>query len=194
MSTLFNESFEEIHKRDLRRFFSELKQQLRPVYALLTEAPLSVFWIVWENEEAEQHLTLREFSARLGEFSDKETFRVYFRAYFFRDEWDTCVPGWEVMDNPFNGEERYEFITPEELTVEVFESEWEHLLAYFCREMIRANTPFRLSREKIGHSKFTPEEVEFLREPVERCNARIIAELREQYDALKAIDCLHELE
>ena len=185
-----------IYKRDLRRFFVALREQAHPIYALLNGAPKSAFWIVLENgdlECEEQTYSLQEFYANLAAFHNrKDTFRIYFNAYFFREEWDKCLPGWEAMDNPFNGQTGYEIRDKGELTVTAFKNEYLHLLAFLCRKQILANTPFKLDRETIRQYKFSREDVKLLREPVARINERIIAELRAQYDALAAIDCLHE--
>lgn len=190
------ESDTTIYKRDLRRFFVELRKQAHHIYALLCEAPKSVFWIVQENdniEEDEPNFSIREFYASVGKFHRrKDTFRVYFNAYFFRDEWDSCVPCWDSGDNPFNGEAKYEINDTSELSVEVFEKEWPHLLAFICRKSILENAPFKLDRETIKRYKFSYGDVTLLREAAIRCNGRLIAELREQYDKLAAIDCLHE--
>lgn len=185
-----------IYKRDLRRFFVSLREQAHPIYALLNGAPKTVFGIVMDNDDPEceeQTYSLKEFYANLGVFDDrKDTFLVYFNAYFFREEWDKCFPCWDVMDNPFNGEAKNEIVSTEELTVAGFGKEYLHLLAYLCRQQIYGNNPLRFTRATISHYRFTREDVKFLREPVTRINERIIAELRAQYDALAAIDCLHE--
>ena len=96
------------------------------------------------------------------------------------------------MDNPFNGQTGYEIRDKGELTVTAFKNEYLHLLAFLCRKQILANVPFKLDRETIRQYKFSREDVKQLREPVTRINERIIAELRAQYDALAAIDCLHD--
>ena len=170
-----------IYKRDLRRFFVDLRKQAHYIYALLEGAPKSVFWIVLENEDSdadEQTFTVKEFYANVAKFHHrKDTFRLYFEAYFFRDEWDECVDGWRFMDNPFNGKIKYEISDPGELSVDVFEKEWPHLFACLCRKQILANAPFRLERETIKHYKFSYGDVKLLREPAVRINKRIIAEL-----------------
>lgn len=185
----------EIYKRNLRRFFSDLRQQAHHIYALLDGAPKSVFWIVLDNDDLaspEQAFALKEFYANLSKFHDnKDTFRVYFKAYFFRDEWDVCVPGWELMDNAFTGDEQFEICDTNELSVAVLEKEWPHVLAYLCREAILSNKPFRLDDETPLQYGFTRQDISLLQEPVARFNAKIIDELREQYDKLAAIDCLH---
>ena len=129
-----------IYKRDLRRFFVDLRKQAHYIYALLEGAPKSVFWIVLENEDSdadEQTFTVKEFYANVAKFHHrKDTFRLYFEAYFFRDEWDECVDGWRFMDNPFNGKIKYEISDPGELSVDVFEKEWPHL-----QESVRLPVP-----------------------------------------------------
>lgn len=184
-----------IYKRDLRRFFVDLRKQAHYIYALLEGAPKSVFRIVLDNDDLdtdEQRFTVQEFYANVAKFHHrKDTFRVYFKAYFFRDEWDECVPCWELMDNPFNGVDNFEVTNNGELTPADFEKEWPHLLAYLCRKQILANAPFKLDRETIKHYKFSYGDVKLLREPAARINERIIVELRAQYDRLAAIDCLH---
>lgn len=185
-----------IYKRDLRRFFTALREQAHYIYALLGRAPKSAFWIVLENDDLEceeQTYSLQEFYANLAAFHDrKDTFRVYTKGYFFRDEWDAECPYWEAMDNPFNGELTDEINHAKELTVAEFKEAYLHFLAYLCRQLIYENNPLGFTRATISRYGFTREDVKLLREPVARINERIIAELRAQYDALAAIDCLHE--
>lgn len=187
----------EIHAGDLLRFFDQLRGQAHHLYALLAEAPESVFWIVQDDEEAfpdEKTFSMRDFQTHAGEFGAEQTFRVYFRAYFFREEWDACVPCWELMDNPFDGEEKSEITNQSELTVPDFESEWLRIFAYICREAILSNAPFRLDADTVCRYGFTLQDIALLEEPLTRFNAKIIAELRAQYDMLAAIDCLHRPE
>lgn len=186
-----------IYERDLIRFFAALRRQAHHIYALLTGAPKSVFWIVLDDEDAfpdEKTFSPEEFQANVGKFGAGDSFRVYFSIYYFREEWDECVPCWELMDNPFNGEDKFEVAGKRDLTVAEFESEWRHLFAYLCRDAILANKPFRLDDETIRQYGFTPQDVALLQEPLARFNAKIIDELRAQYDRLAAIDCLHGTE
>ena len=189
------ESDTTIYKRDLSRFFVELRKQAHHIYALLAGAPKSVFWIVLDEEDAfpnEKTFSIEEFQANCGKFGAEDAFRVYFNAYFFRDEWDECFPCWELMDNPFNGVDKFEVTNKRELTPAEFESEWRRMFAYLCRDAILSNRPFRLDDETIRRYGFTPQDVALLQESVALFNARVIAELRAQYDKLAAIDCLHE--
>lgn len=190
------ESDTTIYKRDLRRFFVELRKRAHHIYALLWGAPKSVFWIVQDNsedDEDEPRFSVSEFYANVVKFHpSKVTFRVYFNAYFFRNEWDECVEFWESMDNPFNGETRCEIRDTGDLSVGAFEKEWPHLFARMCRQQILANAPFVLNRETVRRYKFSRKDVKLMRESVARCNGRIVAELREEYARLAAIDCLHE--
>lgn len=115
-----------------------------------------------------------------------------FRVYFFREEWDECVPDWQLMDNPFNGEECFVNEDRTELTVEVMEREFPHFLAYLCRQAVLDKRPFLLDRPTIRLFGLTREDVKWLQEPIARCNERIIEELRQQYNRLAAIDALRE--
>lgn len=94
------------------------------------------------------------------------------------------------MENPFNGEERFCATSRKELTVEIFVTEYPHLLAYLCRRAVLENAPFELTRETIKHYGFSREDVKLLRDCIASNNRRIIDELREEYERLKAIDCL----
>lgn len=183
-----------IYKHDLRAFFVKLREQAHHIYALLAGVPKTVFWIAAEDaDDNREKISIREFYARLGEFHrSKYRFDVYFNAYFFREEWDTCCPCWELGDNEFNGKDFFECTKKEELSVADFEDEFPHLLAFWCRESILANRPFTLTRSTIQQFGFTRKDVPVLRDLVNCCNERIIAELRAKYDALAAIDCLHQ--
>ena len=94
------------------------------------------------------------------------------------------------MENPFNGDERFCATSRKELTVEIFVTEYPHLLAYLCRRAVLENAPFELTRETIKHYGFSREDVKLLRDCIASNNRRIIDELREEYERLKAIDCL----
>ena len=122
--------------------------------------------------------------------AERDSFRVNFNAYFFRNQWDKEIPEWELMDNPFNGEDRFCATSRKELTVEIFVTEYPHLLAYLCRRAVLENAPFELTRETIKHYGFSREDVKLLRDCIASNNRRIIDELREEYERLKAIDCL----
>ena len=185
-----------IYKRTLRGFLTDLRENAHHIYALLAGVPKFVFWIVLDDENIEveeEEFSIKEFYARLSTFHDrKDTFRVYFNTYFFRDEWDECCEDWEQAEYEFTGKEKYECYRKTDLSVADFEKEFPHMLAYWCRESILANKPFELTRQTIKEFRFTRKDVAVLREPIARCNERIIAELRAQYDALATIDCLHK--
>ena len=50
------------------------------------------------------------------------------------------------------------------------------------------NAPFELTRETIKHYGFSREDVKLLRDCIASNNRRIIDELREEYERLKAIE------
>lgn len=190
----FTEYDDEIRKRDLRRFFTQLRKEAHSIYAILYQAPKSFFRIVLRNDdldEDEAAYTLSEFYANLRKFRTNDTFRIEIKAYFFREEWDECVPLWQAADYPFTGLEEYEITRLEELDKAEMEKEWPHMLAYFCRERILANSPFWLCRRLIRVFGLTRADVKQLKEPLDRCNERVVAELRAKYDQLARIDCLH---
>jgi len=80
------------------------------------------------------------------------------------------------MENPFNGEERFCATSRKELTVEIFVTEYPHLLAYLCRRAVLENAPFELTRETIKHYGFSREDVKLLRDCIASNNRRIIDE------------------
>ena len=120
-----------------------------------------------------------------------DSFCVGFNVYFFRDEWDEIVSDRELTDNLYNGEDRFEAVSRDELSVEIFTGEFPHLLACICRQAILGNEPLEATPETAVQYGFSPEEMNALGAQIARCNRRIIAELREDYERLKAIDCLH---
>ena len=184
----------DIRKSDIRQFFDDLKKKAHFVYAILCGAPKSVFWITLDDEEShpdEKTFSVAEFNDNYENFDSRiDSFRVNFNAYFFREQWATKFPEWELMENPFNGEERFCATSRKELTVEIFVTEYPHLLAYLCRRAVLENAPFELTRETIKHYGFSREDVKLLRDCIASNNRRIIDELREEYERLKAIDCL----
>mgnify|MGYP000641621435 CR=1 FL=1 len=196
--TLEDREFPEtrIYKHTLREFFTELRDNAHHIYALLNGVPKSVFWIFRERNDTdiEQEIySIPEFYAHLSMFlRRKDTFDVYFNAYFFRDEWDEYCEDWVQAEYEFTGKEKYECSRKADLSVAVLEKEFPRMLAYWCRESILANKPFELTRQTIKEFGFTRKDVAVLREPIARCNERVIAELRAQYNALAAIDCLHK--
>ena len=70
----------EIRKRDLRSFFTDLREQEHYMYAILTKSPQSVFCIVKDSDdwnEPETAYSIREFLAFLGSFHNKkDSFRT----------------------------------------------------------------------------------------------------------------------
>ena len=137
----------DIRKSDIRQFFDDLKKKAHFVYAILCGAPKSVFWITLDDEEShpdEKTFSVAEFNDNYENFDSRiDSFRVNFNAYFFREQWATKFPEWELMENPFNGEERFCATSRKELTVEIFVTEYPHLLAYLCRRAV-LETPARL--------------------------------------------------
>lgn len=182
----------EIRKRDLRQFFTDLREREHYMYAILTKSPQSVFRIVKNSDdwnEPKAAYTIKEFLASLGTFHHKKDgFCCYFSLYYFRDERNGDIPD----EAPNDGEATEEWIYLEDMRPESFILEFPYILAYICRNAVLANAPFRLDRETIKRYGFTREDVKRLREPLTRCNERIIAELRAEYARLAAIDCLHE--
>ena len=59
-----------------------------------------------------------------------------------------------------------------------------------CRAAILANEPLRVDDETIARHALMAEDPARLRRIVKRCNTKIVAELRRQYERLAAIDCL----
>lgn len=101
----------DIRKSDIRQFFDDLKKKAHFAYAILCGAPKSVFWITLDDEEShpdEKTFSVAEFNDNYENFDSRiDSFRVNFNAYFFREQWATKFPEWELMENPFNGEERF---------------------------------------------------------------------------------------
>lgn len=99
----------DIRKSDIRQFFDDLKKKAHFVYAILCGAPKSVFWITLDDEEShpdEKTFSVAEFNDNYENFDSRiDSFRVNFNAYFFREQWATKFPEWELMENPFNGDE-----------------------------------------------------------------------------------------
>ena len=187
----------DIRKSDIRQFFDDLKKTAHFVYATLYGAPKSVFWITLDDEEShpdEKTFSVAEFNDNYESFDSRiDSFRVNFNAYFFRNQWDEEIPEWELMDNPFNGEDRFCATSRKELTVEIFVKEYPYLLAYLCRQAILENTPFELTRETVKQYGFSREDVKLLRDCIASSNRRLIDEMRGEYERLKAIDCLQAL-
>ena len=63
-------------------------------------------------------------------------------------------------------------------------------MMYRCRKAILSNEPLTIDDETIARYALTPEEAARLRRIVRRCNTKIVAELRGQYERLAAIVCL----
>ena len=184
----------DIRKSDIRQFFDALKKTAHFVYATLYGAPKSVFWITLDDEEShpdEKTFSVAEFNDNYENFDSRiDSFRVNFNAYFFREQWDTKFPEWRLMENPFNGEDRFCATSRKELTAEIFVTEYPHLLASLCRRAILENAPFELTRETVEQYGFSRKDVKLLSDCIAGYNRQLIDELREEYERLKAIDCL----
>lgn len=183
---------DQLDKRNMRRFLRELRDKAHHIYALLAGAPKSVCRICRYDDSGEkQEYTLKEFNADLRNIHCcTDTLQIHFNAYFFRDEWDACCPYRDIEDGQFNGIEKFTTESAEELSVELFEKEYPHMLAYLCREAILANNTFGLGRETVKHYRFTRADVALLRPQVMRINQKIIEELSQDLDRLIANVCL----
>ena len=180
----------DIRKSDIRQFLDDLEKQAHTLYATVLALHESLFWIV--QEDTEQTFSVAGFIENYENFdSCLDSFCVGFNVYFFRDEWDEIVSDRELTDNFYNGEDRFEAVSRNELSVEIFTGEFPHLLASICRQAILGNEPLEATPETAVQYGFSPEEMNALGAQIARCNWRIIAELREDYERLKAIDCLH---
>lgn len=180
----------DIRKSDIRQFLDDLEKQAHTLYATVLALPESLFWIV--QEDTEQTFSVAGFIENYENFdSCLDSFCVGFNVYFFRDEWDEIVSDRELTDNLYNGEDRFEAVSRDELSVEIFTGEFPHLLASICRQAILGNEPLEATPETAAQYGFSPEEMNALGAQIARYNRRIIAELREDYERLKAIDCLH---
>ena len=167
----------DIRKSDIRQFLDDLEKQAHTLYATVLALPESLFWIV--QEDTEQTFSVAGFIENYENFdSCLDSFCVGFNVYFFRDEWDEIVSDRELTDNLYNGEDRFEAVSRDEL-------------ACICRQAIWGNEPLEATPETAAQYGFSPEEMNALGAQIARCNRRIIAELREDYERLKAIDCLH---
>ena len=171
----------DIRKSDIRQFLDDLEKQAHTLYATVLALPESLFWIVQEDTE-------QTFSVA-GFIENYENFDSCLDS--FRDEWDETVSDLELTDNLYNGEDRFEAVSRDELSVEIFTGEFPHLLACICRQAILGNEPLEATPETAAQYGFSPEKMNALGAQIARCNRRIIAELREDYERLKAIDCLH---
>ena len=76
--------------------------------------------------------------------------------------------------------------------VEEIVSEFPNYMMCRCRAAILANEPLRVDDETIARYALTAEDAARLRRIVRRCNTKIVAELRGQYERLAAIDCVRE--
>ena len=118
----------DIRKSDIRQFLDDLEKQAHTLYATVLALPESLFWIV--QEDTEQTFSVAGFIENYENFdSCLDSFCVGFNVYFFRDEWDEIVSDRELTDNFYNGEDRFEAVGLDELSVEIFTGEFPHLLA-----------------------------------------------------------------
>ena len=125
----------DIRKSDIRQFLDDLEKQAHTLYATVLALPESLFWIVQEDNE--QTFSVAGFIENYENFdSCLDSFCVGFNVYFFRDEWDEIVSDRELTDNFYNGEDRFEAVSRDELSVEIFTGEFPHLLACICRQAV----------------------------------------------------------
>ena len=183
----FSDEDEDIRKSDIRQFLDDLEKQAHPIYATVRALPESVIWIM--QYDTERKFSVAGFIENYDGFdSSRDTFRIGFNVYFFCDERDEEDPDREQTDNP--GEDRFEAETRDELTADIFTREFPHLLAYACRQAILKNAPLGATPETAAQFGFSPEDMETLGGLIAGCNRRVIAELYEDYERLRAIDCL----
>ena len=117
--------------------------------------PESLFWIV--QEDTEQTFSVAGFIENYENFGQLPRFVLRrFQRLFFRDEWDEIVSDRELTDNLYNGEDRFEAVSRDELSVEIFTGEFPHLLACICRQAILGNEPLEATPETAVQYGFSP--------------------------------------
>ena len=174
-----------IFRPQLLRFFEDLRQKSHALYALLMHAPHSVVWIDHDDyTQKGKCYSIAAFCA-LPEQPDKrpEQLRLWIAGYCFLDERGSE----ETRYDPFCGRSLRMFLKRADLTLERIMEEFPGMLAYLCREAMLAGQPIVSDPETIGRYGFTTEDIEWLRKPLARCNTKLLAEFREQYEALSAI-------
>ena len=118
----------DIRKSDIRQFLDDLEKQAHTLYATVLALPESLFWIV--QEDTEQTFSVAGFIENYENFdSCLDSFCVGFNVYFFRDEWDEIVSDRELTDNLYNGEDRFEAVSRDELSVEMFNWQIKNIMA-----------------------------------------------------------------
>lgn len=156
----------DIRKSDIRQFFDDLKKKAHFVYAILCGAPKSVFWITLDDEEShpdEKTFSVAEFNDNYENFDSRiDSFRVNFNAYFFREQWATKFPEWELMENPFNGEERFCATSRQGADGRNFRNGISAFVGLPVPSAVLENAPFELTRETIKHYGFSREDVKLL--------------------------------
>ena len=165
------------YRRDIRSILTALYERAPYVYALFKAAPKTEFRIALTEDFSRGDLpdetyTIPEFCARYASFKPKgQIFLISFSVYCTEKEREeTYRKHGEVFCSP-EGTALCE-IDSEDLDTAV------------------ANEPLRVDDETIAHYALTAEDAARLRRIVRRCNTKIVAELRGQYERLAAIDCL----
>lgn len=187
------------YRRDIRSILTALYERAPYIYALFKAASKTEFRIALTEDFSRGDLpdetyTIPEFCARYASFKPKgQIFLISFSVYCSEKEREEMYrKHGEVFCSP-EGTALCE-IDSEDLdtAVEEIVSEFPNYMMCRCRAAILSNEPLRINDETIARYALTPEEAARLRRIVKRCNTKIVAELRGQYERLAAIDCVRE--
>ena len=179
-----------IDKAFLQRFFAELETEAHAIHALVSGLPKENFFLAryydnqkeadgWPDEE-EDIYSVREFFDRFDAFHPEDDFGIYFAAHSDRIDSDQAD---EYTDHIWIDEQ-------DEATVADMRKQLSHFLEPYCEKCLRDNRPFELTPEIIARFGFTPEDVAWLDERVNRHNAAAKRLVRAEYDALSRLDFL----
>ena len=185
------------YRRDIRSILTALYERAPYIYALFKAVPKTEFRIALTEDFSRGDLpdetyTIPEFCARYASFKPKgQIFLISFSVYCTEKEREEMYrKHGEVFCSP-EGTALCE-VDSEDLdtAVEEIVSEFPNYMMCRCRKAILANEPLTIDEETIARYALTAEDAARLRRIVRRCNTKIVAELRGQYERLAAIDCL----
>ena len=179
-------------KHDIKAVFDDLKNLHPHIHAMLMEAPTEICNISLIDKEAEDlvYFTPGKFFQKFHRFRDDDRFFVNLKGYFRHEQLTEIIRIIDIIGIETTGRIRRSYTDPRTFRTDRLAEDFVPALANWCREAMLANKPLSIGQAIVDKYALSSVDLETLIAMIDRSNAVARENLQQQYDKLKAIDCL----